>query len=406
WSSAANEAGDSAAWPPSDDTQQTAALTLVTKILDEHHALIAVPIIWHHGSVPVDDDPAWDELATYIPTWLNTYSTDPAVIQAGNPNPTCVPAAYGAGLCIDGSDTAIAPILATIRHMESRGDYTAEASGATASGAYQFVDATWANYGGYHHAADAPPAVQDAKAAEHVHWILDTYGNDVGNVPLVWYLPAVLNNPALLDVVPDGNSLTPREYQSRWLARYQIETSTAGTAAQPTSCGSTVTSDGEFALPMPAAAVTPDRLIRSHHDYPAIDIGLPVGTQLYAPVSGTVTSVTTTTTTWYEGNGTSCNPATSPCQLCGVGVRITNAAGYTWSICHMSRNDLHYGDTVTAGQPIGLSGNTGHSSGPHLHYGIRTANGTELCPQALLTALYNHTTPPALAALPQQGCTH
>ena len=48
---------------------------------------------------------------------------------------------------------------------ESGGNYDAENAVSTASGAYQIIDGTWAGYGGYSHASDAPPAVQDAKAA-------------------------------------------------------------------------------------------------------------------------------------------------------------------------------------------------------------------------------------------------
>jgi murein DD-endopeptidase MepM/ murein hydrolase activator NlpD len=72
----------------------------------------------------------------------------------------------------------------------------------------------------------------------------------------------------------------------------------------------------------------------------------------------------------------------------------------------MSRNDLTYGQAITAGQPIGLTGNTGHSSGPHLHYGIRNPQGASVCPQPLLTALYNGSALPALTTLPTSGCTH
>ncbi|HMG40838.1 MAG TPA: transglycosylase family protein [Acidimicrobiales bacterium] len=53
-----------------------------------------------------------------------------------------------------------------IVQRESGGDYGAENPTSTASGKYQFLDGTWNGYGGYQHASDAPPAVQDARACE------------------------------------------------------------------------------------------------------------------------------------------------------------------------------------------------------------------------------------------------
>jgi murein DD-endopeptidase MepM/ murein hydrolase activator NlpD len=116
----------------------------------------------------------------------------------------------------------LGPILATIRAVESGGDYTAQARGSSASGAYQFIDSSWAGYGGYSRAKDAPAPVQDAKAVELVRSILDRYAGDVSTVPLIWYL-GHLPRGGELDRVPSvgRNTLTPRAYKARWLTRYQ-----------------------------------------------------------------------------------------------------------------------------------------------------------------------------------------
>jgi hypothetical protein len=114
----------------------------------------------------------------------------------------------------------LAYVLATIRHIESGGDYTVGPNRGAASGAYQFITRTWANYAGYPEAYLAPPWVQDERAAADVTAILRTWRNDVSMVPIIWYYPAAARDPGLLDVVPvpqAGNVLTVREYQRRWL---------------------------------------------------------------------------------------------------------------------------------------------------------------------------------------------
>ena len=111
-------------------------------------------------------------------------------------------------------------ILLTIRWMESRETYDIPPNKGGASGAYQYIKKTWANYAGYPEAYLAPPWVQDERAAADVAAILRRYDNDVSVVPIIWYYPAALADPTLMDVVPKpeaGNVLTIREYQWRWL---------------------------------------------------------------------------------------------------------------------------------------------------------------------------------------------
>ncbi len=57
-------------------------------------------------------------------------------------------------------------VLGQIAMAESGYNYRAKNPRSTASGAYQFLDGTWAGYGGYRRAMDAPEHVQDAKALE------------------------------------------------------------------------------------------------------------------------------------------------------------------------------------------------------------------------------------------------
>jgi murein DD-endopeptidase MepM/ murein hydrolase activator NlpD len=57
---------------------------------------------------------------------------------------------------------------------------------------------------------------------------------------------------------------------------------------------------------------------------------------------------------------------------------------------HLSKANKKAGDTVTKGEVIGLSGNTGNSSGPHLHFerrnNIRWSAGQDLDPATILGA--------------------
>lgn len=51
-----------------------------------------------------------------------------------------------------------------------------------------------------------------------------------------------------------------------------------------------------------------------------------------------------------------------------------------WWFCHLSKNNVKLGQELKAGTIIGVMGNTGNSSGPHLHLGVREsdANGNAI----------------------------
>jgi murein DD-endopeptidase MepM/ murein hydrolase activator NlpD len=54
----------------------------------------------------------------------------------------------------------------------------------------------------------------------------------------------------------------------------------------------------------------------------------------------------------------------------GQMVLIDHHNGYVTLYGHLSNIEVQQGDKVTAGQEIGISGTTGHSSGPHLHFSV------------------------------------
>ncbi|MFJ2829225.1 M23 family metallopeptidase [Streptomyces sp. NPDC087263] len=70
----------------------------------------------------------------------------------------------------------------------------------------------------------------------------------------------------------------------------------------------------------------------------------------------------------------------------GNAIVIKHGNGTYSQYAHLSRINVKVGQVVTTGQRIALSGNTGNSSGPHLHFEIRTtANyGSAVDPVAFL----------------------
>ena len=73
------------------------------------------------------------------------------------------------------------------------------------------------------------------------------------------------------------------------------------------------------------------------------------------------------------------------------GIQAVQKVEGGWVIyAHLSKLEVKPGDKVVKGQKIGLSGNTGNSSGPHLHFemrdNIRWSAGKDIDPKGILEA--------------------
>jgi cell wall-associated NlpC family hydrolase len=121
--------------------------------------------------VITDDAGGRFEYAALLPNvdYAGTGDDQPATPDAA-PDP-------GVGGTPDSSGLTQEMVIYGIKMQESRGDYHAENPTSTASGAYQYIDGTWAGYQGYRHASDAPAAVQDAKMREDTQAAFDRLGD-------------------------------------------------------------------------------------------------------------------------------------------------------------------------------------------------------------------------------------
>ena len=62
---------------------------------------------------------------------------------------------------------------------------------------------------------------------------------------------------------------------------------------------------------------------------------------------------------------------------------VLQHGNYTISYCHMSKIFVYAGQEITAGDFVGVSGNTGRSTGPHLHLTLKK-DGKIIDPSCLL----------------------
>ncbi|MEU4427687.1 M23 family metallopeptidase [Actinoplanes sp. NPDC024001] len=116
---------------------------------------------------------------------------------------------------------------------------------------------------------------------------------------------------------------------------------------------------------------------RPSHD--GVDIALPKGTRVHAVTGGVVSRVRCDAVNANTGAEWGCDRDGHPVTVrgCGWYLDIDHPGGIISRYCHLlARPTVQVGQHVTVGQVIGLSGNSGHSSGPHLHFEIHRGDHT------------------------------
>ena len=125
------------------------------------------------------------------------------------------------------------------------------------------------------------------------------------------------------------------------------------------------TSDSEYMLPLQKFTITsgfgprkaprgPRGFASSQHN--GLDLGVGINTDVFSPMNGVVKSI------YSNGAG-------------GNQLVIEHEDGSRTGYAHLNGYKVKIGDNVSKGQVIALSGNTGNSNGPHLHFTYRNPSG-------------------------------
>lgn len=151
------------------------------------------------------------------------------------------------------------------------------------------------------------------------------------------------------------------------------EPSPTPTPSEPTPEPTTPAPSADFVKPVDASLGTAYHQSGSAWSlgyHTGVDFPAPIGTPVKAIAAGTVVTAT-------DNSGSY-----------GTHVQIKHADGKYSFYAHFSSRAVSVGDTVTAGEVIGAVGVTGNTSGPHLHFEVRTSPefGADVDPIAYLEA--------------------
>jgi murein DD-endopeptidase MepM/ murein hydrolase activator NlpD len=96
-----------------------------------------------------------------------------------------------------------------------------------------------------------------------------------------------------------------------------------------------------------------------------VDFRSSIGTKIQAALTGTIM-------------GTGNTDSQRGCYSYGKWILVKHNNGLSTLYAHLSYISVRKGQNVSTGDVIGFSGNTGYSTGPHLHFTVYASQGVEI----------------------------
>jgi LysM repeat protein len=185
------------------------------------------------------------------------------------------------------------------------------------------------------------------KSGGTVHDIARIYGADAREIALFNGISEDKQlNAGDEIIVPHAEKLVPK-------SESKPKTSTTKNIAKSSSSTTASTGKSNWMIhPVPNAVKT-----QGVHGYNAIDLAAPIGSPIYAAASGQV--ILSKIAGWNGGYAKY--------------IVIEHANGVQTLYAHNNANYVTVGQRVEQGQVIGEVGNTGNSTGPHVHFEVRGA---------------------------------
>ncbi|MFN2138123.1 MAG: peptidoglycan DD-metalloendopeptidase family protein [Candidatus Promineifilaceae bacterium] len=193
--------------------------------------------------------------------------------------------------------------------------------------------------------------LHDVQAGDTLESISEQYGIAVDDI--IAYEPNNLEFPYRL--YPDTQILVPGAIAEVFIWTPPTLTSVSGGSSTSSGIAPAVVGTGTFVYPVSSRNFTQ----YFWYGHPGIDIALAEGSGVFASDTGTVTFAG-----W---------------NIYGYGnlIVVNHGNGFETFYGHLSGINVYPGQVVNQGQVIGAVGNTGNSSGPHVHFEIRTGGNQD-----------------------------